>query len=466
MAPRYDVAARLAEARDAVARTQTYVTACRRLGYRHPDLTGYDGQLLDHYDGHAGMDLRALDADCAALGALAQSADDALHQQRRQLDDVGATWRGAGAASAVEFLRGYCDDGAVLSGRLREVAARYTALRDELWRLVDDKAAAVQAVDEQVGTQRPVWLAAAHAVNEGIADDQAAAVIRQHVMPYVDSEVRGRWWLAVRSAAQSTAAAYAAAARDVAAPGIIFAIPGDFAPASDSPMIAAGHQAGAPAPPYDPYIAVDGGDDAAASPPDLAPAGRPDAEGPSDAGAPVAAKPPAAAAKADDSAPAAAPGSPADLGIPAGLGLPSGGLPGGLPGGGLGGLGGWGGLIPQLADSLADPGIDGTAADHRGVHLADHLQGTPDSDDPGDGTPDDGTPDSTPDDGSSDGSPDSQPESAPQTAAGTPGQIASTDAEVQPPAQRTGDITGAPAHDAVPKTPCQIAAEELPQVGQ
>ena len=440
MAPRYDVAARLAEARDAVARTQTYVSACSRLGYRHPELTGYDGQLLDHYDGHAGMDLRALDADCAALGALAQSADDAVHQQRLQLDDVGATWRGPGAASAVEFLRGYCDDGAVLSGRLREVAARYTALRDELWRLVDDKAAAVQAVDEQVGTQRPVWLAAAQAVNEGIADDQAAAVIRQHVMPYVDSEVRGRWWLAVRSAAQSTASAYAAAARDVAAPGVVFAIPGDFAPASDSPMIAAGHQgAGAPAPPYDPYIAFDGGDDAAAAPSDLAPAGRPDAEGP-----------------------AAAPGSPADLGIPAGLGLPS----GGLPGGGLGGLGGWGGLIPQLADSLADPGIDGTAADHRGVHLADHLEGTSDSDEPGDGTADDGTSDSTPDDGSSDGSPDSQPESAPQTAAGTPGQIASTDTEVQPPAQRTGDITGAPANGVVPKTPCQIAAEELPQVGQ
>lgn len=94
MAARYDVAGRLAEGRDAVAHTQAYVSAGSRLGYRHPDLTGYEGQLTDRYDSEAGLDLRLLDTDCAALAALAEAGEDALRRQRGQLVDLAAAWRG------------------------------------------------------------------------------------------------------------------------------------------------------------------------------------------------------------------------------------------------------------------------------------------------------------------------------------------------------------------------------------
>ncbi|MGB3283513.1 MAG: hypothetical protein WBA95_00095, partial [Mycolicibacter algericus] len=212
MAPRYDVAARLAEGREAVAHTQAYVSACHRRGYGHPDLTGYDGQLADRYDSEAGLDLRCLDADCAALAALAGAAEDALRRQRGQLDALAAAWRGPGADAAVEFVRRHCESGAQLTARLRAAATGCEVLRDELWRLVDTKVAAVTAVDDRAGAHRPTWLAAAHAVNAGSGDEHAAEVIDKQVIPYVDNDVRGECATAVLSARDGVAGAYRAAA--------------------------------------------------------------------------------------------------------------------------------------------------------------------------------------------------------------------------------------------------------------
>ena len=67
MADRLNVAERLAEGRPAVERTQTYVGACHALGYQHPDLTAHPAQIRDWYDSEEGLDLRALDRDCAEL---------------------------------------------------------------------------------------------------------------------------------------------------------------------------------------------------------------------------------------------------------------------------------------------------------------------------------------------------------------------------------------------------------------
>ena len=67
MAEKFDVAARLAEGRPAVDNIQTYVSACHALGYANPDLTLHASQVRDWYGSEDGLDLRALDADCAAL---------------------------------------------------------------------------------------------------------------------------------------------------------------------------------------------------------------------------------------------------------------------------------------------------------------------------------------------------------------------------------------------------------------
>ena len=47
MSDRFDVAARLAEGRQAVEHTQTYVSACQALGYQQPDLTAHASQVQE-----------------------------------------------------------------------------------------------------------------------------------------------------------------------------------------------------------------------------------------------------------------------------------------------------------------------------------------------------------------------------------------------------------------------------------
>ncbi|WP_409435078.1 hypothetical protein [Mycobacterium sp. SMC-14] len=439
MALRYDVSARLAEGREAVAHTQTYVAACHRRGYRDPELTGYDAQLADRYDSEAGLDLRSLDDDCAALNALADAADDALRAQRQQLVELDNAWRGSGADAAMEFLRQHCDAAAQLTDRLRAAAAGCGALRDELWRLIDTKVAAVVAVDERVGAHRPSWLAAAHAVSSGANDERAAEVVETQVMPYVDNDVRGEWVAAVRSAQDGCAAAYSAAvAAAEPGAGVVFAIPGDLGPV------------------LEPDVAVP------AVPVPVAPIAGP-VDGPPVQTAAVAPDPPAQ--PASDPAPAGPlAGQPGDLGPPGALGLPSdwglpsAGLPGGA-GGGLGGLAGLGGLIPRLADALGEPGVgepfDEPFDDHPRVD-ADPT----DSDDPADSEPD------------------AEPaaETAEEPDAEDPaGDVPVGDAAPEPapaagdfePVVDTGDSEDEQSTGVIPpKTPCETAAEELPQVGE
>ena len=66
-----DVAARLAEGRPAVDNIGDYVWACHLLGYQNPDLTLHAAQVRDWYGSEDGLDLRALEADRAALDAAA-----------------------------------------------------------------------------------------------------------------------------------------------------------------------------------------------------------------------------------------------------------------------------------------------------------------------------------------------------------------------------------------------------------
>ncbi|WP_046318666.1 hypothetical protein [Mycobacterium sp. UM_Kg1] len=444
MTARFDVPARLAQGREAVAVTQAYVSACHRRGYRDAELTGYDGQLADRYDSEAGLDLRALDSDCTELLALADAAEDALHTQRRHLAALQDAWRGPGADAAAEFLRRHCDTAAALTDRLRAAATGLGVLRDELWRLVDVKVAAVLGVDARVGAQRSAWLSAACAVNAGTADERAVDIVEKQVLAYVDNDVRGDWVAAVRAAQDGIAEAYRTAiAAAGPGPGVWFAVPADLGgiPRPEDPeTVPVAEDGGRPA-----AAVVAASDDPARPLRSAAPHPGPPA-GPFDGGAPGtpgAVEPPGTRA------------------VPGDWGWPSAGPLGGT-GGGLGGLPGLGGLIPGTADTFGadepfrDPFQDRAEAEH--AEPAD-SEGSPDADEAADAEPE-----SDPAESSADRD-DPQDRNAPLGDAA--GEAAPSVGNREPEAPSADTDAGQPvaASDVAPQTPCDIAAQELPHAG-
>ncbi len=458
------LAARLAEGHPAVEHTQTYVQACHLLGYQHPDLTAHGSQVLDWYETETGLDLRVLDDDGAELRAVLNAIDEALWQQRAQLTEIAGAWTGSGADSATRFLQRHCDVAAEVAAHVRAAADGYAALRDKLWQLVDGKAATAIAIDDRRLGERSAWLAAAHTVTAGAGNRSAEGLIRLQVIPFVDNDIRVDWLTAMRSAAASVQASYDAAIDALSsAREVRFEIPGEF----DAPLDASPARATVPEIP---------------TPVDVVPTV------PATASPPFAAPPPPSPSPLPDAV-GDWPSVPADLAEPLGdaAGLPSGagnlGSLGGVAGsiGGLVGkiVDGIGGLVGSLADGFADPSGSGDPL----------LDDPPDEDDPlGDDadTADDKNTDD--DDGAEDAdAADAEPAATADAATGAvDAEPAATEAPAEsPPA--TGDSAEEPvgqpvtAPDVPPpsapppapsepqpdgSTPCEIAADELPQAGQ
>ncbi len=251
MADRLDVAARLAEGRAAVEHTQTYVQACHALGYQNHDLTAHPAQVRERYAGEDGLDLRALDRDCAELRAAGVVAAEALRMQRAQVAELAAAWTGPGGDAAVQLLQRHCDTGDAVVTELRAAAQRCESLRDNLWYLVDSEVTTAIAVDDRVRVQRPAWLAAAAAVLAGDRDG-AADVVHQQVMPYVDNDIRDDWVTAMRSASDGVETSYAMVIdKMTAVPTARFEYPGDLG-AGVAPVQLAPPVAAAPVPAADP----------------------------------------------------------------------------------------------------------------------------------------------------------------------------------------------------------------------
>ncbi|OBK89566.1 hypothetical protein [Mycobacterium sp. 1165178.9] len=458
MADRLDVAARLDEGRAAVERTQTYVQACHALGYQNPDLTTHPAQVRERYAGEDGLDLRALDRDCAELRAAGVVAAEALRMQRAQVAELAAAWIGPGGDAAVQLLQRHCDTGDAVVTELRAAAQRCESLRDNLWYLVDSEVATAVAVDDRVRIQRPAWLTAATAVLAGDRDG-AADVVRQQVMPYVDNDIRNDWVTAMRSASDGVETSYAMVIDKMAAvPATSFEYPGDLG--KDIARVQL------PAPPVD-----------AAPIPTLAPAPTLPAAAPDPVSAapasvtpppPVAAAPPAGWGTALGDA----------LGMPAGDlgGLGGGALGGGgLGGGGLGSGGGLLGLAGRIVDAVGGligstgDGLDGAEALSDGEnpfdekpYRADDPDGTEDTDEVAHEAVDDKTAGDPAETGQSVDEPEPEPDDTAVEApppAGTP----APDAPPAPPAAPVAEP--APAADQG-STPCEIAADQLPQAGQ
>jgi hypothetical protein len=453
LAGRYDVAARLAEGRPAVEHTQTYVQACHVLGYQHPDLTAHGSQVLDWYDTETGLDLRVLDDDSAELRAALNTIDEALRLQHAQITEIAAAWTGSGADSATRFLQRHCDIAAEVTAHVRAAAEGYGALRDKLWQLVDGKAATAIAIDDRRPGERSAWLAAAHTVTAGSGDPPAKEMVRQQVIPYVDNDIRTDWLTAMRSTTASVEASYDAAVEALsAAREVCFEIPGELGP-SWQPVFDE---------PLDPSPA------AAPMPQTPTPVeGVPTV--PAAASAPVSAPPPPSADTLDD-----LPLLPSELADPLGdtAGLSGGagnlGSLGGLAGsiGGVVGkiVDGIGGLLGSLADGVSDPSGSGDPLLDDPLDDDDVL----DDADPADADGDDGDSDDAvaePVGADEDATPEVPAESP--SATGDPvdesvaQEVTPPDAPPPPEAPR---VAAEPQPDG--STPCEIAADELPQAGQ
>lgn len=509
MADRFDVAPRLADGRPAVEHTQSYVWACHVLGYQHPDLTMHDSQVRDWYQGEDGLDLQVLDGDCAALWSAVTTIEEALRTQRAQLTELAAAWTGPGADCALGFLQRHCEAADTVTANVRAAAEGCGALRDTLWQIIDRKVATAIAIDDRSRLERPAWLAAAATVTAGLAAQSPACgkLVDQQVKPYVDNDIRTDWLTAMRSIRASVAASYDAIVDGLAAaPATPFQIPGGLGLSCPPPV---GEPASPAVPTITAPVAPPSASALSSSPADTVTA---DAAEPAPAPldpVPLCAVPAPPIPAADGLAgypptPATVPATelgtaPDDLGdLPAGMGN-LGGL-GDL--GNLGGVGGLGGLIGRIAETIG--GLLGSLTEGlAGRSTLDGLAGTDDpfvqadnpfeqSDDRPDNEADDEeADDEEADDEGADDQPDSEPGGVKATARadaddsdpGTPGesppatehvdeeqaQDASTpptDAPQPAGAPATAGAAPPPEPGSDGSTPCEIAADELPQAGQ
>ncbi|QRY42495.1 hypothetical protein JVX93_17890 [Mycolicibacterium boenickei] len=489
MAQTVDVAARLDRGQPTVETFAEFVWACGLLGYQHPDLTAHVGQVHDWYATEDGLDLGTLDSDCVALAAAAGSAEQALRLQDDQLTALAQAWQGGGAQAAREFLLRHGGAAQQAAAAVRAAADTMAALRDQLYRAVDSKVAATERIATRCAAQRDTWLAAARTVRTGLGDRAAASeLIDAQVKPFVDNDIGADWVAEMRSATTAVDDAYSAAIMALTdRPAPVFEIPGDLGP-SWTPRIGAAVSAD---PPVSSARTVPAGFVAPAA------SGPAPVWGPADsAGMPqtvpqtVAAAPPFASAAADPIPPSAppaansaAPDPASGWGSPLGSGLSGAGLSGG--GSGLSGIGQqladlFGGLIGSTSEgslgSGADNGLPGQfdtpkisdAVDDADADDADNLD---ESDDDAD--------DRESDDGDAPAAEDAATEE--DTDATTDGKAVEEDSPDAPvPADPAADDVEpqavvappvAPTPPAEPlvapadKTPCEIAADELPQVG-
>lgn len=450
MSDKYDVAGRLAEGHGAVEHIETYVRACQTLGYQQPELTAHRSQVQEWYGTEAGLDLRVLDGDAAGLSAAVTAIDEALWMQRTQVTELAAAWRGAGAESAARFLQRHCDAAEEVAAHVRAAAQHYATLRDDVWQAVDGKVATTVAIDERRAAERPTWLAAAQAVTAGAGDPSAAeVVVHQQVMPFVDNDIRNDWLAAISSANASVAGSYDTAIHALASTrDVRFDIPGDLGPrwqpyVDDGPVVA-----GPPttSPPTSPTPTV----------PAAAPAQQPTPEAPQ---------------RLSAAEPAVTPSEPAAaLGDAAGLSAGAGGL------GGLGGTtGGIGGVLGSIVDSIGSLLGSLTGGLGGGDGVGDGPAGLEDDRLTDDDQPDEADEANAPIEPAGQGDVDPEPSAVESTSGATePTPTVGDPPPVEPPADAeradAEPAVAGPPQAAAPtadgSTPCEIAEDQLPQVGQ
>ncbi|MCV7302415.1 hypothetical protein H7J93_22580 [Mycobacterium barrassiae] len=450
MAETYDAGSRLAEGQPATETVQDYVWACHLVGYQDADLTLHASQVRDWYGSEDGIDLRALDADCEALRSAATAVEGVLARQEAQLVLMPVVWRGQGARASREFLRRHGETSATVVSAVRTAVESLTSLRDRLWRSIDGKVAAAVAVESRAAN--PDWRAAVQTVTTGAGDRATASeLVELEVKPFVENDIRGEWLTAMRSAVAAVTDAYDAAVAELTSQSAVaFEVPGDFGPAWSGPT-----------------------DDAVGT----APAGV-NSSGGGGMSLPLGAStpwstPPVAQSPLPGPPPPPLPTPPATPPVePAAMApssMPS--LGGGMPdiGSGLSGFGG------QLADLLG--GLLGTSsseqdalADLPEVDEPDELDNPEELDEPDDeGELDEEIVDDEESADAAEADPAAVDEEAAAERPADPPPPAATETPIEPPPPISAvpppiEPLAAPSDSA--GTPCEIAADELPQVGE
>lgn len=458
MAAAFDVAGRLSEGQQALTVLDDYVAACQVLGL--PSSVS----LHDLYRAESGLDLAALAADARSLDAAATAAQDALRMQGNGYRKLTAQWSGAGGDAAGGFLRSLAIAAEDVVAHLRRSAHAVTNLHDELWRAVDTKVDAVLRADAQTSGHRDEWTAAAHAVLGGVADASAASeIVDQQVKPFVLRVVFGDLASALQRASDAVVAAYDSAIAAATPGAVAFGLPRQaLDPLPSAPA--------AVAPRDYPAVATPAlGAAARWSAPPAAQGGMPATSGEPLSGPPAAtsAAPEPALGTSAATSPAGAAAPPADVGLGSGAGGLGqqlvdaiGGVLGSMAGLGSGaaGLGG----VDDLKNGLAeDLGLDDEAA--KG-DVGDSGKGDGDESEPED-KPDDTTnndADELTSDDDGDEQPEDQPpgEPHPPVAAAAPAPIPDP-APIMPPREPLAEQA-----NPTTRTPCEIAADELPNVGE
>jgi hypothetical protein len=260
--------------------------------------------------------------------------------------------------------------------------------------------------------------------DHGVADRAADDVITHEVTPYVDNDIRVDWLTAMRSAAASVDASFDAVTDGLAAvPDGCFEVIGDLGPRAPTVVAPALSMPTGPVPTVS----------AAAAPP-------PPPQPPPPPPLPPPPPPPATAPLGDG------------IGMPAGMGDL----------GGAGVLGGIGGVVGSIIDGIS--GLLGSLGDSG---TTDAGLGDPTAADPFDEEADEG--EQLVDDEDPAEADEEEPAVPDENLTATDDVVETPTApEEQPPAEPVAQSPPPAAPPAPPdeKTPCEIAAEELPQAGQ
>jgi hypothetical protein len=397
---------------------------------------------------------------------VAAAADGARRLQEQQLDVLSDAWRGRGADASREFLLRHAEASSAAESTVRNAVDVLAALREDLWRAVDGKVATAIEIDDRRQAERPQWQAATRTVASGAGDRSVASeTVDQQVKPFVDNDIRSDWLTAMQRAMAAVSAAFDAATGALTSePPAAFEVPGDLGPMSTPPQPSTSGR-------------VDGV--AGITPAGWVPAPAPAASVPAFPAAPsaTAEPPPPMAAAPIATPPSALPSMPA---------MPSLGETGSGMAGGTGGLAGLGtqladaigsllnapdGGLPEPQDDVVEdiepaadpeePPIDeGEDVGEKDKDETDAASDEVELDDSDEGELDDNEDnpvDTCAEEESVDAAPPPEPAPPPPEPAPTP-----------PPAPMPPPPIVEPPPDAEPlgaQTPCEIAADELPQAG-
>ena len=203
-----DTHSRLADGAAAAANTEAYVTAYVTASYGAGH-PGLTGEgVRGLYSAEDGLSLQALDADSAALAAAGSVAEEALALHRQALAVLTEGWRGGSSSAADDLLRQQCAEAADVVTALHGAAGELRSLRQRLADLRDEKVDAAIRIDDRRAAERPAWLAHARAAMDDGADPEAIEAIRREIAPYVASDIRSDWMAAMQSGTESVAGAY------------------------------------------------------------------------------------------------------------------------------------------------------------------------------------------------------------------------------------------------------------------